>query len=433
MDLDMDCHLTILEKMDLDGLIAMTNVNQRFKMVAGNVFRRQYSSKIKFMSPNNLPRRNVDKELRVERFIWIFDFEMVSKILRNFNLFITSIVIELPQYHKREADLLALINDYCAETLTNIEFQAPLSYYHQSIYFDVLKTPFPKVKSLTISGGFNAIRTIQYNRTFSELFPSVEQICFHQFSTLDFGFIGNEFPQLTHLYADVIAKVTQESRHGYELKLEDFFRANSKIQSLTLKYSSQDLLRIVGQQLQHLENLTLISHIDNLFNETDRDLTEIRLDQVKRLTVREGGRSMPHQPLSMDLVEFGNLEEFETDAKPHCCLNWIDFVAKKRHLHKLTLSGRFIEQEQFARIAEINRDLVEFNGRFHIGVHAETIVKFIRNNQNLTKMHLEFSATADQGDDKFATVANALRENFGECADIRVVQELFEIFFEKSV
>lgn len=438
LDLNDDCLLTTIDSFGLLELCTLANVTQRFKSLAGNVFLRKFSDKIKFASPKERePQENDFDGMLEDGFTTFLNFDTAIKVLNAFGHLMKSIKVELRQMGRKwgidyKDDLIYYIGQYCADTVTTFEMHKLYTYYYGCLYLDAFRKNFTNVDTLTLSGFYNMTygRLYLYHQKLNVVFPSVKKLYFKEFSFDNFVFVGDTFPNLEYLYADLYPQNVEKIMN--EHVLQGILRNNSQIRSLELQWSNHSVLRMVDRELRQLENLTLNSH----FEPTDAihdDLSDIRLDSVKRLKMRNGlVCSMPLQP-SGNVVEFQNLDELETDHRPNHCFKWIDFARESQSLRKLTLNGRFLNQEEFDQIAEANHNLAEFTARLQPDVKGETIVEFIKNSKSLKKINLKFAEPKEESERTFLGVLSILRNNFDNKSVISVINDKFEIQVVRSV
>lgn len=131
----------------------------------------------------------------------------------------------------------------------------------------------------------------------------------------------------------------------------------------------------------------------------------IPIKNVKKLTLDAPSSVIP----PMDVI-FEDLEEFYFDGQTNQRGTWIDFVKLHRHLKKLYVKSGFINNAELEQFTALEMNLKELFLIFGIDVTDESILNFIRKNQQIESIHL----IGHQPTNSFATIANILRDEYGD-------------------
>lgn len=393
-----DCQISVIENMDLAQLMSMAQTNGHFKELAENVFKRKFAQKtIYFKHPLQRSRINLADVTIEDDCVEIFSFNMAVKFLEMFGRFITSLALD---FVRRHDNFYALISLYCSETVTHLTLISVPHYVSDHGHFEHFTKPFEKVIRLSLAGAFEALDSVKFN--FNELFPCIENLLIGNTFIRNISFADQKLPHLRALHVDV--KPETFLHYSVDGMVRKLIQNNRQIEHLQLERSSQDLLRFVASQLEHLASLSLVEH-----NEHDTTLDDIiQLDSVKQFRWLNGTSSVPIN------MQFRNLIELETDAGPFYCLKWIEFVGQSFTLEKLYLIGRYIEIEEMAKLIPVIRHLVEFSGRVEIDIDIGIVVQLVKHGEQLRKTHLKFIDTNGSGQWAFDEMMNNLKEMLPE-------------------
>lgn len=406
MDLNIDCHLLILESLELRGLLSLAETNKHFANLAVNVYRRKFASKtVTIVTPFT-----TNKNLLYYYFAQLRDdgitiqyMDAVSQMLKHFGHLIPNLHLQYAFHYTDEyEEINKLINLYCVETLTSITIQI-----HKKSFFDSFTKPFKRVENVEIYGDFNTLGN--YELSFNQLFPAMRRLYLGDVKVLDRSCIDHEFPHLEDL---TVYLATSNELCFNEAETEKLITKNPQIKNLKLISSSQSLLRFVAKHLPNLERLTLVWYQEKPI--ANLNVIEMHFENLKTFRMEEGSHSMPIN------ITFGNLVEFESDIYPKDCSRWLDFVVRDKNLKRLQVIGiedrleeRLLSNVEILRLAAARTNLNEISFKCEENVKDESIVKLIENTKQLKILKLEKDVYGMVNPRSFVTTAKILQTKIG--------------------
>lgn len=159
MDLNVDVKFLILECLDLKDLVAMTETNRHFSILAEDVFRRKYSKEIiEFIDTSSSRAEHMN---HIENSAKITDFPTAVTVLKRFGSSISRLLVSYSAYNDECRTLHKLINEYCS-TLTEIIIEHDTS--NQRRFYNDIKQTFVKIKKITINGFQNNRKVYSHSR-----------------------------------------------------------------------------------------------------------------------------------------------------------------------------------------------------------------------------------------------------------------------------
>lgn len=408
MDLNTDVHLLILEELNLLDLVSLAETNVYFSFVAADVFRRKKSIKpFKIIDPL---LDEFDNYVETNELIYMRKFSLILRVLKQFGHLISHLLIV---YSSNELYLDVAstniisksINLHCSNTLTHFEI-----FSHHETFFDEMVKPFEKVEKLLIRGKYNKLGS--NSLVFVELFPIIHQLNLEYIEVNDTSCIDQEFSHLEKLHID-ISRNDNPSRFT-ENEVFNILKRNPQIRSLELDKSSRKFLMKVNQILPRLESLRLLHYFP--FSES---VERIVFENVKNFSIAESAESAPKN------IEFPKLMEYHTEnLKPGLYNKWMELVENSTYLKKLYVEK--VNDARLLNLTTIGLNLSEVYFNLKSDVNDQTIVRFIKNNEQLKTIHF----TRDTYKiNVFKTVAETLRQQYGDKWTIE--EELFSMFLKR--
>lgn len=361
----------IIEKCEIIDLISLAETNKHLQFLVKNVFRRLYSSRtIQFVTPFRVQTGTTYEAEEQYNQIFIDTYETAIKVLKHFGPLIGSIKLDMTRFDDKFISLNNLISYQCADTLKSLEFNT-----HDNGVFDHFVKPFAVLETLTLYGGFQSLHSDALNDV--DLFPTLCSITLINVDFKDKTCIDRNFPHLEKAYIDIHHSAHRLNKES----VAKLIKKNPQIKQLQLIHPMISLLNHIAEDLHQLESLELV-----FYQEIDLNFVEydIHFDSVKRLKMSGGFFSMPIN------TTFGNLVEFETDAKPDYCQRWMEFIEQSNCLEIIRLNDRHLSRDEFTRLTNANVNLMAFYPKCETNINIENIFEFIERNNNLRMMHLEF-------------------------------------------
>lgn len=237
-DLNVDCQLLILQKLNYFDLVSFSSVNNIFSALASDVFRRKLKNKLfRIEEPLQMIHDNLDATSETPEALTIYDYGMVLSMLEHFGSHITKLEI---QYDEDESNQLKSIirnvNRFC-NNLIYLSLEA-----HISNPLDDIRKPFSNVINLTIIGEMVKIKNEDLNC--NEMFPKLNKLKL-RVDSLDKETINLFIPQLNTLDLTYTLK-----------QLHEFILKNPQIQNLYFDHSIPNFLEFVSKNMPNLEKFS---------------------------------------------------------------------------------------------------------------------------------------------------------------------------------
>lgn len=396
MDLNEDVQLIILENLRAHDLFQIAETNHHMETLAGIVFKKKHAGKIvKFMDPFNL---YVEELLHdYDDIIYVQRVERMLSILKHFGHLILKLSFENNVVRKLSEDQLnsirmvnSLISSNCADTL--MEFK---TYDCLDDVFHGLTKPFTKVENVTLHGEFKRLGNSDFN--FTDLFPAVKRLSLSSDAFVsNISLIDWNLTQLKHLKVHFYRN---NPLHFTENDFEVIIKKNPQIQSLIVDKCGQRFLSAVNEFLPDLEYLELVDY--NKFKHPTEP--GIVFKNVKTLAIYGN-----LDDLLLNL-HFENLIELRVDSFQTVRCWWIDFAKSHPQLKKIDLKLGCIDTIGVSQFSAANLSLDEVSLCFCTDVEDETIVSFVKDNEQIKKI----SFNKFYSNEPLIPIADAVAEQSG--------------------
>lgn len=221
VDLNSDVQLLILETLDFDDLLSVSETNKYFLSLAETIFKRRFSHKI--FEIKSVNHRYADDMNR----IYLRDAEETRRALKQFGRWIYKLkvnFVESFEYDQTTKEAISkLINLYCTDTLREI-----IIYDRHSSFFGQMKKPFKNVESVELVGLFKSIDSDMLH--FNEIFPEMKILDLPSTIIKQNEQILQKFPNLIEL------RVTSyRAQNLKENEIEQIRKLNPQIQRLEVQ------------------------------------------------------------------------------------------------------------------------------------------------------------------------------------------------------
>lgn len=362
-NIDMDCQLLIFEELDLFGLLNMAKINQNFKFLASEVFRRKFGVKLFVF----LPTWNVigDAEVGIETTrVLITSADLAEKLLKMFGYLIPKISIVFGRTDLKFDDrqIVKIINECCSESLVHLELDVCSTQMWEGV-----RKPFVNVQNLTFRNVLQNLQVINLN----EIFPHIRRLELHNVNPFDGNTFDHRFFHLEHLSIGMAGEMKHFSK-----SVEQMIRKNPQIRSVSLE-SSWQFLKVLSEYLPQLDTLELLSEIQSNLSNEDQDL---RFDSVRKVHMKCTSWNVP-------TITFGSMQEFILEIRPELTESWIAYIKQHQHLRKIRLIEPVLNG-QIIKLSEGLSNLIEASFNCGSDVTAETIINFIEKNSQMEKLRL---------------------------------------------
>lgn len=411
MNLNVDCQLMVIEKLDVLSLMKLAETNKYFTNLVSLTLKRILAKKLVIL---RIPFYDDKKDLQVfetDDSIHIQNIQTISKLLKKSGHFILRLKIEQFYGTAKGASLLQnLINLYCSETLKELH----MVFIHLTTYdgtsfsyalknsLDNFQKPFKNVERIFLHGSFKSLDNDKLK--FNEIFPAIQLLSLDMIGIHDMSSVYQHFSHLKELRAH---SWSTHNISGFltDSSIESCIKMNPNIQRMTLKNVSAKLLKFVADNLPAIESLELSLSTEIEPNQREQ---EICFENVTFLKIFENVQNLPRK------ISFRNLKEFQLEGTPKDSSRWIEFVERNQNLRKLCIFDYYLSNEEASRLSSTNPELNEITIAFDTNITNETIVKFINSLKNLMKIELiKYFETHQIGKKSFQDTINVLNETFG--------------------
>lgn len=264
-----------------------------------------------------------------------------------------------------------LVEKQCSDTI--IELKA----FHNGIgFFNTITKPFKSVESVILDGDYAVLDLGNDQLNFSEIFPALRRLAIGYIKAKDANKIILHYPHLEYLNVKIQIFPVLEMFMNERIVM-DFIRKNVQIQSLELTDVSENLLKIIADEMPMLKQLKL----HNYNHSSD---FHFHFEHIKSFSIQ------PISDIWLDYITFSNkLEEFESEGDYY--RKYVTFIEQHRHFKRIkmirlnNLELKFLESANFEAI-DLELTLDE-------SVEAETIYEFIKNSKHFKRLKLFFGST----------------------------------------
>lgn len=327
-------------------------------------------------------------------------------MLQYFGNFIQSLELDIDRIESKMSLMNRLINARCTETLTELKVRSSID-----TVFDDYTKPFKSVENLSLDGNFKSLGNAQFS--LNELFPAVRRLGLGSISLDDKSSAIHHYPHLEHLRINLV--VIETSNFLNENEITELIKLNPQVKSLALHVSSQNLLKLVTEEMRSLETLTL----NGFYERVQDEEFEINFENVKVLRMQCNDHSMPKN------ITFPQLVEFETDALPRTCSRWIDFVGKTKSLKKLLVKDYYMKDAEISRLANADLSLQEIRLSCREDVQNESIIQLLQKSKELRKAHIEIETKK-----MLVSIVQEVEQKFGH--QWNIVKNMFSFDIERK-
>lgn len=412
-DLDLDIQFYIWENLQLNDLISLAETNERFSMLAGDIFRRKHSKKTLEIDFMDFAEESI---IVSDKIISMNDSEIILKLLKKFGHFMKKLAIKPSDVN--QTDIIQAINLFCADTLIEIDI-----HNFQSNFFEHMTKPFTQLKGLSLQGIFKRLMSPTLN--LAELFPAMQNLTFEFVIVEDpncSSDIAKAFPNLQHL--SVNAHQFSNPNHINEDDFTELIKKNPQIRTLTLQNCDRNLLKVVNEIHPNLEVLELFDYVK--LRNSEHDEGRIVFKNLKKFVITNSYESVPQN------IDFKNLVEFHSDGSQAIgavmCTKWIDIVEHNIHLERLHVTRDPLSNEQLEKLASISSKLTEIFLNVKANINNEAIVKLMRNSPKLKRMNLSVNFDHERN---FEVAAGMIENEFGKKCSVTASE--CNLFVECSI
>lgn len=308
----------------------------------------------------------------------IDDFQLIKDTLKYLGNFIRKInVRNFNGDEKHSEEIMKLINQYCSESLIEMEILFNDSTFNSLKY---ATKPFKTVEHISIGGYIP--KTIDFSPSISwnQTFPALRNISL-AISSPDNEYINCHFSHLRHAHVFV---------HDVNF-VNEFLRLNPQIKSLELGKASPDTLRKLNEMFPKLERLTL----ESSGTIKDEDEEEITFNNVTAFTMNYSYEN------SGKHLHFPSLQQFDIDLNHERSDDWIEFMKNHRQISRFHLKYEYyIADNEFEALTAELPNLMEMSvshtKRVGDSIGADVIIKFMESHEQLLKFNINACKEEDK-------------------------------------
>lgn len=398
-DLNVDCQLLILNRLNFGDLRSIAQTNKLFSDLAAQVFGHHLAKMSVFIDGSQLLANSLDlmEETKVKienlehfwrgfftlsyEYIWISNqsiqirnLNALVNLLEHFGEAIRTLTI---RYDSRNSEyfkqISELVNERCTEALEHLE----LEYSFQNVLKHI-KKPFESVKSLALNYFSN--KDGVYCLPIDSLFPRMQQLNITLLANLNNSYIVRHFPNLNSL--KLTASYFENDPATLEYSAEKLIKLNPQIKNIDFYLPLPHLLKVTSEYLRDLDTLTLAG-----FNIE----SEVHFGNVTKF-VMEDFSSDPEN------LSFEKLQELQMSCFAHRCHKWIQFMEKQTNLQRLHIEKSDVDDELFKTITGYLPNLKEMSISFlkRTPIQPNTVIEFLDSHEMLSQFSLESSLDGDQ-------------------------------------
>lgn len=379
-DMNDDCKLLVLEELDIINLFEMAEVNVGFRALVITVLKRKLAGKVIRI------RRALPGDGRIyetSSVVDVFDLVLARKLIDYAGLLISKLTVNYWNFSDEQVqDLSKMINQRCT-SLTELR----ISDFNQSSLL-AIEQPFYHVEKVVLHGTYLSLtrKTLRLN----EIFPKMRSLTLMQLYLFSNDSIHMHFPNLVELEFSFF-RIFQ----AMQSELEDMIKLNPQVKSISIHEYSKSFLKFINENLPHLEDLKLdglhvIDHLQRINDHQSQDA--INFTTVKNLTVT----TMP--PVSMALLNFPKLQEFNLISSSGDIHGWINFIRRHDQLRILRTKGYTISDIISATFIESVPNLIEASFDTLGKVQIEKIAIFLKKTTHLEKLHLQINSIVSESE-----------------------------------
>lgn len=322
LDLNLDCQMMILEKLDFPTLLSLAETNEHFSQLVSDIMKRTFQKKRVVIGAVAIFTVKTNRLQIGGDFIEIQNYYIAKNLLRKFGHLIQKLKIYHDNNHSKQVrEIYQLLNSYCSKTLQEIF----IDNWTKAVFMDEFTNIFENVKNVTFSGNLETYQPL------NEIFPSVQHMSLKVYHALNNDLITVEYPHLESLDIQILLSSGPNALFTEDVA-ERLITENAHIRSLLLRRASPILWKIAADSLSNLENFEL-----DRYETRNYTGESIHFKNVKTFKVNEF--SMIHTNIT-----FENLEEFESEKISSSMMeSWLQFIERNKALKKLRLDNQCIK------------------------------------------------------------------------------------------
>lgn len=344
----------MLDHFDVADLVKFAAIpNLRYNAI--DVFLRKHGGKSIHIDDN------ID-QLRFENSVYVSGLKLALSVLEHFGMVILNLKItfhETPDRIDEVKKVLDYVNKYC----NNLESMYLRTFAEDAL--ESLKTPFPKLADLSLSGKLNKLSNNPLG--FSDIFPNVKNIIIQWLDLTD----GTNafFPHLEYLYVQGIYGPNSEEA------IKDLILENPRINSIFFESTKTSMIKFLADNRVNVEFLT----IEELKSDY---MYDIHFDSVKTLRIDRLSVG------DLGVITCPQLKSFYCRLGQFPC---VQFIANNNNtnLRRLSLNNiHTLSSDGLNMIMKNTPNLCQIDFSCGNEIDVDTLIQFMEESKYLRRLEL---------------------------------------------
>lgn len=395
----------VFDKLNISDLISAADIGHRYRHLVIRHYAipkfKMHESVIRFVG-NMLAKDDI---LISNNSVEILSFSTAQKVLRIFGNLISNLKLNHGRYNPTQARTITkYINDYCSESLAEIEFKN-----FKDTLMEQLHKPFVKVQNIQLIAGILPNEPFDLNIAFT----AMHRLEFKWVTVTESKYLERHYPHLEHL---------QMNGHKTIVGIIAF---NPQIESLSVLGDYDfDFLRFISSNARKLSALALNGLPTDFTETTFRRIFTI--STVKKFTLNLS-KFLDHSP-EYSPFDLQQVEEFKLSIT-HPFPRWVDLIVQYQNIRKFKVEPGILDNDQWNKILTGLPNLKEVFLKWDGTKSTEVIAALINNSTVLEKV--TFLNTGANFRDTIRNQINDQwilfyrnRRNFGDTIFVRSVEEI---------
>lgn len=373
-ELNEDCRFAF-ERLNATTLLAVAQINEYFRGLAANFFKRKYDDKVvEIRSQYDDQKRDIAEyreNLIIER------LDVIEKLFKSFGEVISRATLNTGNtFQDKFIERVVKIVSHNSEGLNIFKL-----YCIDRLLLEYVDEPFRNVEHLILTNRFQNLRskTLKLN----DIFPNLRKLHLKEAHIKNALSLIVPFKHLEQL--DV------QFGLNYDIPaVGDLIEKNPQLRKLGMNACSIEFLEFLSVNAPNLDYLTF-----GLTKPTPSELnTVIHFKSVKHLSLGTDYNAFPKN------VTFDQLEELQLTGTGSATNLWMNFIKKHVKLNKVEVEW-FVLNSQLESLIGNVPNVIEAHFGINTDVQNETIVAFLEGNDQLKRLELNYRESAKEASKKF--------------------------------
>lgn len=315
IDLPEDVLFIIMEFLDVNDLLNLTELIRPLTPLAVQIFRRRKYRDVLILRGNPKHKSYGPKFSDNDtKCLILTDFEMIVSTLTRFGSGIKRLEVKNDNMVvSKSAIINRAVNDNARDALTYFKMNSI-----KGDTFEQFTAPFKRIEEVHFEVNTNRVQTGPL--PLNGHYPNLRRLSLKLYTKADYDFLDCTFIHLEHLFVSVADKAWEQRN-----QIEKLLVKNSHIRSIALRFFPADYVKSVAKLLPNLEKLFEI----DVGNET------VHFENVKDFTIHSS------LPRSIENLTFSHLESLLISYSSSVFNSWLQFFRNHPNIRKLEISEFF--------------------------------------------------------------------------------------------